>query len=46
MSLDPWDYYPHNPVNHKELENKCSYCGEPCEKHFCSKSCQIAELND
>lgn len=30
----------------EELENECEFCGEPCEKRFCSKDCRIAYLND
>jgi len=26
----------------EELENECAFCGEPCDKEFCSKDCQKA----
>ncbi len=30
----------------EEKENKCAYCGEPCEKEFCNKECKKAYEND
>ncbi len=30
----------------EELDNTCSYCGEPCKKIFCSMECFKAEIND
>lgn len=38
------DYQDH--IADSEKENKCLYCGEPCEKDFCNKDCYKAEMND
>ena len=35
-----------NPEEDLNLENKCHYCGEECEKDFCSTQCEEANLND
>jgi len=35
-----------NPEEDLNLENKCLYCGEECEKDFCSTQCEEANLND
>ena len=35
-----------DPIEDRELENECSYCGQPCEYTFCSKECKVAEFND
>jgi hypothetical protein len=35
-----------NPEENQDLENKCHYCGEECEKDFCSTQCEEANLND
>lgn len=38
-----------NPENldpEEELENECSYCGEPCEREFCSTQCRKAYMHD
>jgi hypothetical protein len=34
-----------NPEEDLNLENKCHYCGEECEKDFCSTQCEEADLN-
>ena len=34
-----------NPEEDLNLENKCHYCGEECEKDFCSTQCEEANLN-
>lgn len=30
----------------EEKENECSFCTNPCEGTFCSKDCEVADLND
>lgn len=35
-----WEYPP------EEKENECTFCGEPCDKEFCSKECKKANDND
>ena len=35
-----------NPEEDLNLENKCLFCGEECEKDFCSTQCEEANLND
>lgn len=34
------------PPEYDYPEKKCSYCGEPTDKRFCSTGCKIAEMND
>ncbi len=41
-----YENHPNDPRNEIDKENNCSYCGEPCEKIFCSKECYLAEIND
>ena len=31
-----------NDYELEELENKCLYCGEHCEKTYCDKNCKKA----
>ena len=42
MNYDDWKL--ESPE--EESENKCSYCGNPCEGTHCDKECLKAELND
>ena len=38
-----------NPENldpEEELENECAYCGEPCEREFCSPQCRKGYMHD
>ena len=28
-----------------EKENECNFCGNPCEKTYCSKDCKRADLD-
>ena len=30
----------------EELERTCAFCGEPCNKEFCSKECKKANDED
>lgn len=41
MSLDPWDDYPNNPVDEKELKN-CPACRRILYdgQDFCDKFCE------
>jgi len=43
MNYDDWKLS--NPYD-DEKDNECSFCGVPCDGHFCSKECRIAEMND
>lgn len=36
---------PRDPRLIKELDNKCGYCGNPCERDFCNKDCFQARDN-
>ena len=27
----------------EEKANECSYCGQPCDKSYCSRGCKIAD---
>ncbi|AHK11394.1 hypothetical protein F132_48 [Flavobacterium sp. phage 1/32] len=42
MSYDDWKL----ATPEEEGENECGYCGEPCEKEFCSRECKKAYEND
>lgn len=43
MNYDNWKL--DNPFD-DEKDKECGFCGEPCDEHFCSKECRIAEMND
>ena len=43
MNYDQWKQQ--NPQD-EEKENKCAYCGEPCDNYFCDKECKKAYEND
>jgi hypothetical protein len=35
-----------NPEDDQDLENRCMYCKEECQNHYCSMECEEADLND
>jgi len=35
-----------NPEDDQDLENRCMYCKEECEKTFCNRECEEAYIND
>lgn len=35
------DWKLHTPEN-DEQENECAYCGEPCDRTYCSSECKKA----
>ncbi|QRE03546.1 hypothetical protein [Flavobacterium psychrophilum] len=45
MVLDNQDNWKQEPPE-EEPKKECNYCGEPCEKEFCSKECKKAYEND
>lgn len=41
------EHDPNAPWNQPEPDNYCMYCGDPTvNKHYCSRECRIADLND
>jgi hypothetical protein len=35
-----------NPEDEKDLDNRCMYCKEECQNHYCSRKCEEADIND
>ncbi len=42
--MEVFDYNPNAPWNQSEEENECYYCGEPCERMYCSNDCKNADI--
>jgi len=42
MSYDNWKQQ--EPPS--ELEDRCIYCGEPCENRYCSRECKKADESE
>jgi hypothetical protein len=35
-----------NPEDDQDKENRCMYCKEECQNHYCSRKCEEADIND
>ena len=35
-----------NPEEDLNLDNRCMYCKEKCQNHYCSRKCEEADIND
>ena len=35
-----------NPEENQDLDNRCMYCKEKCQNHYCSRKCEEADIND
>jgi hypothetical protein len=35
-----------NPEEDLNLENRCAFCGEECDRNYCDSNCAEADLND
>jgi hypothetical protein len=52
IGLDPEQYCKNvimgwsNPEENQDLDNRCMYCKEKCQNHYCSRKCEEADIND
>jgi len=35
-----------NPYENEHLTNECGWCGQPCEKEYCSNQCALNAINE